>query len=118
MKIFVSSHSAYNFTGYYQWVPSQSDASLKIIRPVEDTAEQLWYDKLKEVIDKYQPDIMWHDFNLGTINEAQRLNYLSYYYNKAVDWGKEVVVTSKDGFQSGEVYDYERRPAAIRTPIG
>jgi hypothetical protein len=27
---------------------------------------------------------MWHDFNMGQVSDATKLNYLAYYYNKAV----------------------------------
>ena len=66
LKFMVSLHHAYNFTGYYQWVPSQSDPSLrKLYGQLGSAAEQqLWYDKLREVIDLYQPDLLWQDFNL------------------------------------------------------
>ncbi|WP_255421174.1 MULTISPECIES: alpha-L-fucosidase [Micromonospora] len=120
LKLWVSLHHAYNFTGYFQWVPSQSDTSLrKLYGQLGATAEyQLWYDKLREVIDGYQPDILWQDFNLSQIPESYRLNFLSYYYNKAVAWNKDVVATYKDGFNNrGEVYDFERGgPAGIQTP--
>ncbi|MFI7430103.1 alpha-L-fucosidase [Micromonospora sp. NPDC049836] len=120
LKLWVSLHHAYNFTGYFQWVPGQSDASLKkLYGQLGGTAEyQLWYDKLREVIDGYQPDIIFQDFNLSQIPESQRLNFLSYYYNRAVAWNKDVVATYKDGFNNrGEVYDFERGgPAGIQTP--
>ena len=120
LKFLVSSHNAYNFTGFYQWVPAQGDNSLKKLygQLARAEEEQLWVNKLKELVDLYQPDIIWQDFNLSQINEAQRLNFLAYYYNKAVDWGKEVVATYKDGFNNrGEVYDYERGgPAGITNP--
>jgi alpha-L-fucosidase len=120
LKFMVSLHHAYNFTGYYQWVPSQSDASLrKLYGQLGSAAEQqLWYDKLREVIDLYQPDLLWQDFNLTQVPESQRLNFLSYYYNRAVAWNKDVVATYKDGFNNrGEVFDFERGgPAGIQTP--
>ncbi|MEV4528463.1 RICIN domain-containing protein [Streptosporangium sp. NPDC049304] len=67
--------------------PEQSTASLgKLYGQLDRTAEnQLWYDKLKEVIDGYQPDVIWQDFNLPQITEAQRLNFLAY-YNQAIAW--------------------------------
>jgi alpha-L-fucosidase len=111
LKFLMSSHNAYNFTGYYQWVPRQSDPSLqKLYGQLPSTQEyQLWLDKLKEMIDGYQPDIIWHDFNLSQIPESYRLQFLSYYYNKGIDWNKEVLTTYKDGFnQRGELLDYER----------
>jgi alpha-L-fucosidase len=120
LKFMASLHHAYNFTGYYQWVPSQSDPSLrKLYGQLGSAAEQqLWYDKLREVIDLYQPDLVWQDFNLSQVPESQRLNFLSYYYNRAVAWNKDVVATYKDGFNNrGEVFDFERGgPAGIQTP--
>jgi alpha-L-fucosidase len=55
----------------------------------------MWLGKLKEVIDNYQPDIMWFDSWLDEIPENLRQEYVAYYYNQAADWGKEVVVTRK-----------------------
>ena len=121
MKFMMSMHHAYHFTGFYQYVPAQTDSSLKkLYGQLSSTAEnQLWYDKLKEIIDNYQPDLIWQDFNMNMVSESQRLNFLSYYYNKALDWNKEVVATYKnnDFNKNGEVYDYERGgPADITTP--
>jgi alpha-L-fucosidase len=120
LKLFVSLHTVYNFTGYFQWVPTQSSTTLKkLFGQLGDAAEyQLWYDKLKEVIDGYQPDIIYQDFNVSRVPEAQRLAFLSYYYNRAVAWDKEVLATYKDGFNTrGEVQVFERGgPAAIQTP--
>ncbi|KUN24692.1 alpha-L-fucosidase [Streptomyces antibioticus] len=120
LKLLVAMHHAYNFTGFYESAPAQTDASLKkLYGQLGATAEnQLWYDKLKEVIDRSQPDILWQDFNLTAVDEQQRLNFLSYYYNQANAWGREVVATYKDGFNGkGEVFDYERGgPADLTTP--
>lgn len=120
LKFMVSLHHAYHFTGYYDHVPAQSDASLrKLYGQLGSAAEnQLWYDKLAEVIDGYQPDLLWQDFNLPRVDESRRLNFLAYYYNKAVAWNKDVVATYKDGFNNrGEVYDFERGgPGDIQNP--
>ncbi|WP_372665958.1 alpha-L-fucosidase [Amycolatopsis kentuckyensis] len=120
LKFMVSLHHAYHFTGYYDHVPAQSDASLrKLYGQLGSAAEnQLWYDKLAEVIDGYQPDLLWQDFNLPRVDESRRLNFLSYYYNKAVAWNKDVVATYKDGFDNrGEVFDFERGgPGDIQNP--
>jgi len=111
LKFMMSMHHAWNFNGYWKYPPvTQTDASLKKLYGQLTTAEenQLWYDKLKEIIDGYQPDLIWQDLYLGPIPESFRLKFLAYYYNKSVDWGKDVVVTSKDGFKTGEMSDYER----------
>ncbi len=113
-------HHAYHYNGFYEFVPAQTDPSLKkLYGQLGPAAEnQLWYDKLKEVIDRARPDILWQDFKLDAVDEAQRLNFLAYYYNQADSWGREVVATYKDGMNGkGEVFDYERGgPADITTP--
>jgi alpha-L-fucosidase len=120
LKFMVSLHHAYHFTGYYDHVPSQSDASLrKLYGQLGSAAEnQLWYDKLAEVVDGYQPDLLWQDFNLPRVDESRRLDFLSHYYNKAVAGNKDVVATYKDGFDNrGEVFDFERGgPGDIQNP--
>ncbi|MEV5848531.1 alpha-L-fucosidase [Streptomyces sp. NPDC051985] len=120
LKLLVAMHHAYNFTGYYEYAPAQTDASLKKLYGQLSSAEenQLWYDKLKEVIDLAEPDILWQDWRLDHVDETQRLDFLSYYYNQAAEWGREVVATYKDGLDShGEVYDFERGgPADLTAP--
>jgi alpha-L-fucosidase len=120
LKLLVAMHHAYNFNGYYDHVPTQPTTSLKKLYGQLDTAteNQLWYGKLKEVVDLAQPDILWEDFDLTRVDETQRLNFLSYYYNQAIGWGREVVATYKDGYNNkGEVFDYERGgPAAATSP--
>ena len=54
-----------------------------------------WYGKLIEVVDKYDPDFMWFDFALDKIQEDYVKNYVAYYYNKAIDRGKDVVISYK-----------------------
>lgn len=56
---------------------------------------ELWKGKLVEVIDKYQPDLMWFDAWLDEIPDSVKTDYLAYYFNRAHEWGKEVVVTFK-----------------------
>ena len=56
-----------------------------------------WRNKVKEVIDKYKPDIIW--FDGGAFQEKSAGNLvqetLAYYYNKQVEWQKPVVVLNK-----------------------
>lgn len=54
-----------------------------------------WLAKIYEVIDKYQPDMLWFDAALGHVQEDYRRKFLAYYYNKAEELGKDVVVTYK-----------------------
>jgi MYXO-CTERM domain-containing protein len=120
----MSHHTAYNFTGYYQWAPTGTTDSLKKLygQLPSATEQTLWLDKLKEIIDAFLPDIIWQDFNLGNISSANLTEFLAYYYNAALDANKEVVATAKDGMtvnqgHKGQVLDYERGgPADITTP--
>jgi alpha-L-fucosidase len=120
MKLLVALHHAYNFTGFYDRVPLQPTTSLrKLYGQLGAAAQnQLWWDKLREVVDSYQPDIVWQDFNLSRVDESRRLQFLAHYYNRAVSWNKDVVATYKDGFNNrGEVFDFERGgPADIQSP--
>jgi len=111
MKVFLSMHHAFNITGYYSAVPKTNDRKLQILFGQQDTLknEALWLDKHKEIIDNYQPDIIYQDFNLHLISQPVLLGFLSYYYNRATEWKKEVVATFKDGLnEKCAVLDYER----------
>lgn len=55
-----------------------------------------WIGKLIEVIDNYNPDLIWFDTGFGAIKESYRKRFLTHYFNKAIERGKEVVVTYKD----------------------
>jgi alpha-L-fucosidase len=120
LKFLAALHHAFNFTGFYQYAPTPADPSLrKLYGKLDGAAEQqLWYDKLKEVIDQVLPDVIWEDFNLSQVDESKRLQFLADYYNAALDANKDVVATYKDGFNDkGEVFDYERGgPGDISRP--
>lgn len=69
-----------------------------------------WLSRLKEVIDNYEPDLIYFDNKMHIIEEATRLDFLQYYYNRAEEWGRDVVSTYKfNDFQKGAgVLDLER----------
>ena len=111
MKVFLSMHHAFNITGYYYAVPETNDPKLQMLygQQSKEKNEALWLNKHKEIIDNYQPDILYQDFNLHLISQPVLLGFLSYYYNKANEWNKEVVATFKDGLNTNcAVLDYER----------
>ena len=69
----------------------------------------MWLGKLKEVIDLYQPDLMWFDSWLHEIPEEVQRAYLAYYFNRAREWNRDVVVTTKqDVSREVTVDDYEK----------
>jgi alpha-L-fucosidase len=115
LKVILSMHHAFNITGYYDVVPPTSDPKLQMLygQQGKEKNEAFWLSKHKEIIDNYRPDIIWQDFNLHRISENVLLSFLSYYYNKAAEWNKEVVATYKDGLNPKcAVLDYERGGAA------
>jgi alpha-L-fucosidase len=54
-----------------------------------------WLAKTKEIIDNFQPDLLWFDFGIKFVQEHYKREMLAYYYNKETEWGKEVAVTYK-----------------------
>ena len=70
---------------------------------------ETWKAKTLELIDRYQPDVLWWDFGLRGIPERYRQEFMAYYYNKEAEWGREVAVTFKDyDFAPGTgVVDFE-----------
>jgi alpha-L-fucosidase len=111
LKVILSMHHAYNITGFYQNVPISDDPQKRLLygQQGKEKNEQFWLAKHKEIIDNYKPDIIWQDFNLTKISEPVLLQFLSYYYNKAGEWKKEVVATYKDALNNKcAVLDFER----------
>lgn len=64
--------------------------------PEERWLKEFWLGTLTEVVDKYQPDIVWFDTWLDLIPEQTRFDFAAYYLNEAKKWGKEVMMTHKD----------------------
>ena len=105
------------WTGHYQFVKTNfpsllEDPERAILygyMPREQFL-QMWKGKLIEVIDKYQPDLMWFDSWLHEIPDKYKMEYLAHYFNKANEWGREVVVTFKQDDLPREVAldDYEK----------
>lgn len=90
------------FASHYPFIKgdpaTSTDSKLKYLygnMPEDQWNEEVWFGKLKEVIDKYQPDIIWFDSWLDQIPEEYRKKFSAYYLNEADKWGKEVVIVRK-----------------------
>ena len=79
----------------------------------------MWAAKIKEVIDNHQPDLIYFDSRLNIIDEPRRIDLLTYYYNRAEQWGKEVVLTYKENdLETGSAtIDVERGRLANLAPF-
>lgn len=75
----------------------------------EDFARE-WLTHTYELIDKYEPKLIWFDW---TVNNPILMPYfnkfMAYYYNNSLDWGENVVVNTKQGYPTDvQVWDVER----------
>ena len=78
--------------------PTDDNSELALLYgniPEEQWNEKIWFGKLKEVIDQYQPDIIWFDSWLDQIPVAYRQKFAAYYLNQAEKLNKEVVIVRK-----------------------
>jgi len=119
-----SSHFAFNWSFYNKkehfdtmdpmYADLYSSKGTDVNEPTSDKFKKRWWDRTVDLIDNYQPDILWFDFVLDTPDFTElRPKIAAYYYNKGIEWGKEVVLQDKnfshDAFPEGTViYDLER----------
>ncbi len=69
----------------------------------------VWIGKLKEVVDNYDPDLVWFDYGLQLIQQGYKEEFAQYYFNRAARLGKEVTITYKyhDLTPGVGIYDLE-----------
>lgn len=70
-----------------------------------------WLMRCQEIIDKYQPDILWFDNGVNDRRlDPVKLRLAAYYYNSAEKWEKQVSLSTKsDAYLYGSIKDYERQ---------
>ena len=87
-----------------------------------------WFERNVELIDNYQPDMLWFDNGVDQrYLDPLKLRVAAYYYNRAAAWGKEVSLSTKKAAYApsnqntrtiGSIIDFEkigaRSPAGIR----
>lgn len=69
-----------------------------------------WQSRAMEVVDKYEPDLVWFDNKLHILDQKVIVEFLSHYYNTARSSGREVSATYKHSdFEAGAgILDLER----------
>lgn len=123
LKFGASSHFAFNWNYYTRkpgWDtddPQYADLYSRPHKQYEACDEEfleLWWNRTTDIIDKYEPDVLWFDFY---IDRPEFMPYhpklAAYYYNKGLDWKKDVVLQTKnfhmESFPAGSnVLDIER----------
>ncbi len=119
-----SSHFAFNWSFYNkkdhfdttdpEFADLYSSKGKDLTQPVSEEFKKRWWLRIKDIIDNYQPDILWLDFYVDIPDfKEYRPKLAAYYYNKGIEWGKEVVLQDKnfshEAFPEGTVvYDLER----------
>ena len=79
-----------------------------------------WLQRTCELVDKYQPQIVWFDWWIQHRAFAPYLpRFAAYYYNRGAEWAKGVAINYKfDAFPEGAaVYDIERGQLAGTRPL-
>lgn len=91
----------------FYWVTNHDDANLQRFL-------EIWLAKNVELIDKYQPDMLWFDNGINhRMYDPLKLKVAAYYYNRAREWDKEVSISTKDAaFLAGSILDFERQGRA------
>lgn len=88
-----SSHLPY----HPDWATASTDDPLRWLygNVPEEEWYPFWFGQLKEVIDQYDPDIIWFDVWLNLIPEKYRKDFCAYYINHGLENGQEVVIAHK-----------------------
>ncbi len=119
LKFGVSTHRAFNWRYYtysneYDTVNREYSGLYSPVHVEDEPASEEfledWLARTKELIDKFRPDVLWFDFGWHHDEFAPyRPQIAAYYYNRAIEWGKEVVLNYKSKFPEGTaVLDIER----------
>ena len=57
--------------------------------------EEVWLEKVKEVVEGYSPDLLWFDNRMEILSESIRQQMVAHYYNFAAENNIEAVLTFK-----------------------
>lgn len=116
----VSSHRAYNwrFFTYNDEFDTVDPANAGLYsrphmpkEPADKPFLENWLERSVELVDKYQPELVWFDWCIGWPEfEPYRRRFAAHYYNQAARLGREVIINYKEeDFAPGAgVWDIER----------
>ena len=120
MKFFLSLHHELNYTNVKikpGWAAADPKYAKLYGSPMKrEDWQKMWMDKCIEVVDKYHPDIIYHDAWLEQVDTPRIRTYLAHYFNEAAKRKQDVIVTYKGEDIPSEVgmLDFENsNPEAI-----
>ncbi|UNK71388.1 alpha-L-fucosidase [Microbacterium sp. H1-D42] len=103
-----------------EWSDLYGPAAREEVSPDEDFLQD-WLLRTVHIIDRYRPQMLWFDFYIEAPGfEPYLRKVAAYYYNRAAEWGRGVVLFYKnEAFRPGTaVFDVERGASAgIRPEI-
>ncbi|WP_035172022.1 alpha-L-fucosidase [Caldanaerobius polysaccharolyticus] len=91
--------------------PAPKDLGSVEESPPDEEFLEDWLLRVCELVDKYQPQIVWFDWWIQNLAFKPYLRkFAAYYYNRAVEWNKEVAINYKyNAYEEGTaVFDIER----------
>ena len=85
--------------------------------PQSDAFLNEWQLRVMELIDRYQPDLLYFDNGINYRSmDPWKLRIARYYYNSALQWGRQVSLQSKSrAYLFGSIPDFEREGRAPKT---
>jgi alpha-L-fucosidase len=99
LKFFLSLHHELNYTNVKikpEWAASDPKYAKLYGSPMQRNEwQKMWMDKCIEIVNKYHPDIIYHDAWLEQVDQDKIKTYLSHYFNEARSRKQDVIVTYK-----------------------
>ena len=102
----VSSHYAFNWDfyakkpGFDTMDPQYSDLYNTVHEPFQPADKEFlekWWARTKDLIDNYQPEILWFDFYMDRPEFAPYHPKLAaYFYNKGIELGQDAILQNKN----------------------
>jgi len=120
MTFGLSTHRAENawfYNGGMDFLSDVQDLSIALYggrlpgETVNDSIMTIWLERTYELVDKYQPQLIWFDWTVNRPGLMPYFNrFMAYYYNNAIDWNNGgVVINTKFGYPENiQVWDVER----------
>jgi alpha-L-fucosidase len=107
LKMGASSHLAFNWSFFNKKAhfdtENPADSLLystkgrDLRQPTSEAFKQRWWNRTKDIIDNYQPDVLWFDFCIdNAAYKTYHAKLAAYYYNKGEEWKKGVVLQDKN----------------------
>lgn len=86
-----------HFPYHPDYITSTTDPKLRLLygNMPEGEFYDYWLNQIREVVDEYAPDIIWHDSWLDDIPENHRIKMVAHHFNKGVSRGQKPIVAYK-----------------------